>query len=165
MARPHPILHSQRRSHWWFPHIINLLEYVAWLINYITTSHHWMCHTPNPCNPHPTILLEADNTTTEVWFENPVNHPSLIEPYNAYNVPSWSTTLLTSLQCTNPHITMWLLIIFLISPLSLISLTHYPLSCKNTHNSLLVRTSFQIPLSSPTLQQFFWPRKCMIHLN
>ena len=47
---------------------INVLEYAALIINYVACYHFLVFREPDPTNPHPVVLLYADNTTAESWF-------------------------------------------------------------------------------------------------
>ena len=47
---------------------INVLEYAAILINYAASYHYHHTH-PDPEDPYPTVLLEADNRASESWTE------------------------------------------------------------------------------------------------
>ena len=47
---------------------INVLEYAALLINYAATTLYYLSH-PDPSDPSPLVLFNADNTAAESWME------------------------------------------------------------------------------------------------
>ena len=47
---------------------INALEYASLIINYVAATHVLVHVDPSPADPHPTVLLYADNTAAESWM-------------------------------------------------------------------------------------------------
>ena len=48
---------------------INALEYASLIINYIAATHVLVHVWPSTADPHPTVLLYADNTAAESWMK------------------------------------------------------------------------------------------------
>ena len=46
---------------------INVLEYATVIINYVASTFYFTKISPNPTDPYPAVLIEADNTTSESW--------------------------------------------------------------------------------------------------
>ena len=47
---------------------INALEYASLVINYVAASYILTHVSPSPGDPHPVVLLYADNRTIESWL-------------------------------------------------------------------------------------------------
>ena len=47
---------------------INALEYASLIINYVAAFHALTINNPSASDPHPIVLLYADNTTAEAWM-------------------------------------------------------------------------------------------------
>ena len=47
---------------------INVLEYAAGIIEFIAALHYFKTYHTDKTDPHPTVLLYADNTTAESWL-------------------------------------------------------------------------------------------------
>ena len=47
---------------------INALEYAALIVNYVAATYVLSIHRPSPKDPHPAVLLKADNRTAESWL-------------------------------------------------------------------------------------------------
>ena len=46
---------------------INVLEYATVIINYVASTFYFTKTNPDPADPYPVVLIEADNTTSESW--------------------------------------------------------------------------------------------------
>ena len=67
---------------------INVLEYTNVIINYVASTFYFTKTNPDPADPYPAALIEADNTTPESWVINCARFPLLVVRWDVSNVRS-----------------------------------------------------------------------------